>query len=78
MANVVFDISGVAGIGEWRGKADRIALRIRELGVQRMLFGSDGTPDLLRPKDAWAAIRELPLTAEDFRVIVNNVARYMP
>ena len=77
MANVFFDISGVAGIGEWRGKRNRISLRIRQLGVQRMLFGSDGTPDLLRPKDAWAAIRELPLTEDELRAIASNVAPYM-
>jgi predicted TIM-barrel fold metal-dependent hydrolase len=77
MANVFFDVSGVAGIGEWRGRTERIALRIRQLGVQRVLFGSDGTPDLLRPRDAWAAIRELPLTDDEFGVIVNNVAPYM-
>ena len=34
---VYFDVSGVAGVGEWRGKADRIATRIRQLGIARVL-----------------------------------------
>jgi uncharacterized protein len=77
MVNVYFDVSGVAGIGEWRDKRDRIATRIRQLGLQRMLFGSDGTPDLLRPRDAWAMFRELPLTDAEFDVIMNNMAPYL-
>lgn len=33
MANVYFDICGVAGIGQWKEKKALIALRIRQVGV---------------------------------------------
>lgn len=75
--NLFFDVSGVAGLGDWMGKAQQIAARLRQLGLERLLYGSDGTTDLLRPRDAWAAFRKLPLSAEELRVIATNVAPYM-
>lgn len=42
MNHVYFDVSGVAGYGEWEKKAELIAKRIRQLGTKRVLFGSDG------------------------------------
>ena len=77
MAKVYFDVSGIAGLGDWRTHGETIAARIRALGTQRMLFGSDGTPDLLRPRDAWAAFMERPLTTDAFATSANNVAPYM-
>ena len=77
MTHVYFDVSGVAGLGDWRDKRDLIATRIRQLGLQRILFGSDGTPDLLRPRDAWAMFRELPLTDAELDLIMSNVAPYL-
>jgi predicted TIM-barrel fold metal-dependent hydrolase len=78
MARVYFDVSGVAGVGEWRGKADRIATRIRQLGIARILYGSDGAVGPGRkPAEAWASFRELPLSREEFRAIAANVAPYL-
>ena len=55
-----------------------IAQRIRELGVQRVLFGSDApTEDSFAPKAAWAAFRTLPLTEAEFQTIAGNVPPYM-
>jgi nucleoside phosphorylase/predicted TIM-barrel fold metal-dependent hydrolase len=76
-AHVYFDVSGVAGIGQWKDKANLIASRIRQLGVQRVLYGSDGTTDLLRPRSAWAAFRSLPLSNTELHTIASNVAPYM-
>jgi predicted TIM-barrel fold metal-dependent hydrolase len=77
MARVYFDVSGVAGLGQWTEKVDRIASRIRQLGVERVLFGSDtfGTNDSIRK--AWQHFAALPLTADEFRTIADNVAPYM-
>lgn len=75
--HLYFDVSGVAGLGHWREKAGLIASRIRQLGVQRILYGSDGTPELLRPREAWAAFRQLPLSDAEFRVVESNEAPYM-
>jgi predicted TIM-barrel fold metal-dependent hydrolase len=78
MKNVYFEVSGVAGVGGWRAKADRIATRIRQIGVSRVLYGSDGAVGPGRkPAEAWASFRELPLTAGEFRAIAANVAPYL-
>ena len=75
--HLYFDVSGVAGLGRWMEKAPLIASRIRQLGVQRVLYGSDGTADLLRPREAWSAFRQLPLSDPEFLTIETNVAPYM-
>jgi predicted TIM-barrel fold metal-dependent hydrolase len=72
------DVSGVAGLGAWKTHAELIARRIREIGVDRILYGSDGAGGgNLEPKGAWAAFRELPLTEAEFQSIAANVAPYM-
>jgi len=78
MAHVLFDVSGEAGYGDWKAKARLIASRIRQLGMQRILFGADGSiGDSLKPREAWQAFLELPLLPEEFRVIAENVAPYL-
>jgi predicted TIM-barrel fold metal-dependent hydrolase len=74
MAHVYFDLSGVAGSGRWQERADLIATRIRQLGIDRILFGSDNGSKV---REAWAAIRQLPLTDAEFRTIAGNIAPYM-
>src|SRR5688572_3844630 len=76
-AHLYFDVSGVAGLGQWVEKAPLIASRIRQIGIDRVLYGSDGSADLLRPREAWAAFRRLPLSDAEFRTIQTNQARYM-
>ena len=77
MNNVLFDVSGVAGIGEWKQRADRIVERIRQLGVARIVYGSDGAVPGNSPREAWAAFRQLPLNQEEFRTIAANTAPYL-
>jgi predicted TIM-barrel fold metal-dependent hydrolase len=78
MARVYFDVSGVAGLGKWEDKAGLIATRIRELGVDRILYGSDGAGGgNLAPREAWAAFRQLPLSEAEFRTIASNLAPFM-
>jgi uncharacterized protein len=78
MAKVYFDVSGVAGYGDWEKKAALIANRIRQLEPRRVLFGSDGFGGgNLAPREAWAAFRRLPLSDDDFRIIETNIAPYM-
>jgi len=78
MAHVYFDVSGVAGLGQWVDKANLVATRIRQLGVDRILYGSDGAGGSnLAPREAWAAFRQLPLSDAEFRTIENNIAPYM-
>jgi predicted TIM-barrel fold metal-dependent hydrolase len=54
-----------------------IARRIRELGVERVLYGSDAPVPGNTPREGWAAFRKLPLSETEFRTIVGNVAPYM-
>jgi len=78
MDRVYFDISGIAGYGRWMDHADRVAERIRQLGMQRILYGSDGARGGgLAPREAWATLRQLPLSDDEFRAIASNVAPYM-
>lgn len=77
MKNVLFDISGIAGIGNWKAKGERIATRIRQLGLSRVLYGSDGAVPGNSPREAWEAFRQLPLTDAEFRAIAANVAPYL-
>jgi hypothetical protein len=54
-----------------------IARRIRELGVERVLYGSDAAGPDNTPRAGWATFRTLPLSEAEFRTIAHNVAPYM-
>jgi predicted TIM-barrel fold metal-dependent hydrolase len=78
MAHIYFDISGVAGLGHWEEKKAVIAARIRQVGVSRILWGSDGAfGGGMTPEQAIRAYRELPLSHEEFETIDRNIAPYM-
>lgn len=70
-------VSGVAGLGDWKSKKQLIASRIREVGIHRILFGSDSAWTNFTPLQAEVAFHELPLTREELLVIDNNVAPYI-
>ena len=55
-----------------------VAARIRQIGVDRVLFGSDtGGKGHLTPAKAWAQFRsDVPLRTEEFEAIARNVAPY--
>jgi predicted TIM-barrel fold metal-dependent hydrolase len=78
MAHVYFDISGVAGLGRWEDKKNEIARRIRQVGVERILWGSDGYfGGGMTPEQALRAFEELPLSRREFQTIYGNVTPYM-
>lgn len=56
-----------------------IAVRMRQIGIERILFGSDaGGKGHLQPGEAWQQFRnEMPLTDEEFKKIAGNVAPYL-
>jgi predicted TIM-barrel fold metal-dependent hydrolase len=55
-----------------------LAYRIRQLGVERVLFGSDAAAGgNLAPRESWADFRRVPLTEAEFRTIAGNLAPYM-
>lgn len=72
-----FDVTTVARNNS-ADAANRIASRIRQLGVQRILYGSDAaTGGNLPPRESWIEFLRLPLTDAEFRTIAANVAPYM-
>lgn len=78
MKNVWFDASAVVRAGMSSSDLQQIAERIRQIGVERVLYGSDAaTNPLAYPKAGWAAFQRLPLTEAEFKVIASNVAPYM-
>jgi predicted TIM-barrel fold metal-dependent hydrolase len=78
MRHVIFDVTGIAGLNVPGDRPDLAAQRIRELGVARVVYGSDaaagGNP---APKQAWDAFCELPLTPAEIRTIARNVPDYL-
>lgn len=75
---LLFDVTTNVALDVADGQAKLIAKRIRQLGVGRVLYGSDAAAGgNLPPRQAWAAFRQLPLTDAEFRTIASNVAPYM-
>ena len=68
---VYFEVSGVF-LEQWESKVDLIAKRLRTIGLDRILYGSDGPP-----LPNWRAFRKLPLSEEEFRKIERNIAPYL-
>jgi predicted TIM-barrel fold metal-dependent hydrolase len=76
--NLWFDVATVVTTEISPRNATLVAGRIRQLGLERILYGSD-TPDKghLTPGKGWKAFSEmLPLTDAEFRVIANNLPPY--
>lgn len=75
---LLFDVTTNVALDIPVEQAQLVAKRIRQLGVQRVLYGSDAAAGgNLPPRQGWAAFRQLPLTDAEFRIIANNVAPYM-
>ena len=72
LTRIWFDISGAAIAPLPRERAALLARRIRQLGLQRILYGSDASA-----AQAWAQFRRLPLSDAEFRTIAGNVAPYL-
>jgi predicted TIM-barrel fold metal-dependent hydrolase len=74
-----FDVTGMGTVPKMTpDELAYFAAKIRQLGVQRVVYGSDapsgGNPP---PQQVWAAFRKLPLSEEEFRTIASNLAPYM-
>lgn len=76
--NVWFDAASVVQADLPDERLRQIAARIRQIGVERVLYGSDAaaSPEAY-PQAGWTAFRRLPLSEDEFRVIAGNVAPYM-
>jgi predicted TIM-barrel fold metal-dependent hydrolase len=73
-----FDVTTVVTPDITTEQAQLVATRVRELGVERVLYGSDAASGgNLPPREGWAAFRRLPLSDSEFRTIARNVPTYM-
>jgi predicted TIM-barrel fold metal-dependent hydrolase len=78
VARVWFDVTAVASAKTTPERAKMIVQRIRQLGVERILYGSDApASDDALPRARWAAFRALPLTEAEIQAIAANVAPYL-
>jgi predicted TIM-barrel fold metal-dependent hydrolase len=73
-----FDVATVVDSKISAATAALVTKRIRQIGVDRILYGSDAAlGGNLRPREGWAAFRRLPLTEAEFERIAGNVAPYL-
>lgn len=71
--NLYFDVSSIATPDIAPEHARELVARIRMVGLDRILYGSDAaTPGRLAPREAWAAFRALPLSPDEVRRIAAN------
>jgi len=73
-----FDVAGCVDPNISPANAALVTKRIRQVGVKRILYGSDAAsaPER-RPRESWAAFRRLPLMEAEFNQIAKNVAPYL-
>ena len=68
-----FDVATVADPDVSAANADLVVRRIRQVGVERILYGSDAASCTNpKPREAWAAFRRLPLTEKEVERIARN------
>jgi predicted TIM-barrel fold metal-dependent hydrolase len=73
-----FDVATVVDRNPSPSTAELVARRIRQVGTERTLYGSDAAlGDNLRPREGWAAFHRLPLSEDEFKQIASNVAPYL-
>ena len=75
--NLWFDVAGIMDSSVTPAQAALMVQRIRRVGMDRILYGSDAAVGgNLRPREGWAAIRRLPLTSEELDRIAHNIPPY--
>lgn len=75
--NLWFDVATSVDSATTPAQAALVVKRIRQVGVRRILYGSDAAvAGIPKPKQWWAAFRRIPLTEEEFEQIARNVAPY--
>lgn len=78
LRNVWIDVASIADANLTPANAQLMVKRIRQVGVDRILYGSDAaTSGNMKPAEAWQSFRKLPLTEAEFATIANNVAPYL-
>jgi predicted TIM-barrel fold metal-dependent hydrolase len=77
MRNVYFDVATVVTAETTPEEGALVASRIRQVGPQRVLYGSDLGPPGGSIRAGWEIFRDrTPLTAAELRTITGNVTRF--
>jgi predicted TIM-barrel fold metal-dependent hydrolase len=79
-ANLYFDVAQVSMVeGDNEENLRKMVARIRQIGLDRILYGSDGTlPPGMPPRLVWADFQvKMPLSQSELRKIAANVAPFM-
>jgi predicted TIM-barrel fold metal-dependent hydrolase len=77
--NLWFDVASIAQDDTTPAAAALLVQRLRQIGLDRVLYGTDAAQgDNLCPRAAWAAFRKLPLTDAELEQVARNVAPYWP
>jgi predicted TIM-barrel fold metal-dependent hydrolase len=77
MRQVWFDVATVVDSAHSPASDEQVARFIRQVGVDRVLYGSDAAlGDNLRPREGWAAFHQLPLSTSELAEIAANLAPY--
>ena len=73
-----FDVTTSAHPSNSPERTALLLKRIRQLGVKRILYGSDVTVGSnLKPKDSWAELSKIGLTKDEIQTIARNQAPYL-
>jgi predicted TIM-barrel fold metal-dependent hydrolase len=76
-AHLWFDASGIGILPLNADQKRRLVDRMRQIGLERILYGSDGAIPGFGPREYWATFKTLPLTEAELRIIATNVAPYL-
>jgi predicted TIM-barrel fold metal-dependent hydrolase len=77
LRNIYFDVATAVTAETTPETAALVARRIRQVGVRRVLYGSDLSPPGGTIRAGWDIFRNrIPLTAEELQAIAGNVARF--
>ena len=77
MRNVYFDVATVVTTESTPEEAALVARRIRQVGIQRALYGSDLNPPGGSVRAGWEIFRtRTPLTTAELQTIAGNVTRF--
>ena len=78
-SRLYFDVSDAALVAKAPEQAQRVASRIRQIGLEHIVYGSDAAYEPHPgPRASWRAFHEgLPLTEAEFARIASNLAPYL-
>jgi predicted TIM-barrel fold metal-dependent hydrolase len=76
--NLMFDVTTVIDPKTSAARIKLVATRLRQIGMKRILYGSDTPdPEHMTPREGWAAFRDrLGLTDDELRTIASNLPSY--